>query len=491
MKNTNIKIKLIILFLVAVAFLLILSNKAFATEGLVTSGEVNENSLNSIPDKITLDIQEIEFEKAYEVAYPQIAALLKEQGIIADTGSDTYIENGMVLSVNATTYGGNNIIIPRNIEIYLQDRSNNTTIASKTITFTYNNSSKYNEADKKYVEDLIKNIDLPKTNTDMGEGYLIIDSIELNSNKSFGHQKAIDVLTEKLKDSNISVAYTGIALGDGALINGSEMSIYAIFKDNIYYATVPTNRIMLYQITVPATTKDTETEFINYAKPILNKYVEQEFKNISITSIKKASGYYYDVTFLDSTDNKSVTQKIIIKKADGAPAGNDIYVDNLTEGLNITAKPINSSTVMISKVNDKGYNKILGSYELTLTGAKNLSESIDVTFTVGEEYNNQTVYILHQKKDGSFEDFTRTVTNGKITITVDELSPFTLAVKTNATNNTNNEDNQETQKPSNNTNKGELDETPKTGYSLNNVGIIGFVAIVSLAGIVITKKFNK
>ena len=121
MKNTNVKIKLIVLFLVAVAFLLILSNKAFATEGLVTDGNVTESSLDSIPSTIALDIQEVEYEKASEVAYNQIASLLKEQGIIVDNGSDSVeADNGVILSVNPT-YDGINDFIPRYIEISLED----------------------------------------------------------------------------------------------------------------------------------------------------------------------------------------------------------------------------------------------------------------------------------------------------------------------------------------------------------------------------------
>ena len=496
MKNTNVKIKLIVLFLVAVAFLLILSNKAFATEGLVTDGNVTESSLDSIPSTIALDIQEVEYEKASEIAYTQIASLLKEQGIIVDNGSDSVEEdNGIVLSVNAT-YDGINDFIPRYIEISLEDIGTNNTVASKTIGFTYNNSSKYNETDKKYVEDLIKNIDLPSNSYEL-PSIDIIASYLWNCYYELGSTEPLPDVEDLFSnvDSSIKLDLYG-ASGDGVPFRTYFDGIWRVFKDGIYYGNVHFARYNIAEVTIPENIEDTEAAYAEYARPKVQQYVDNTFGTgeRQVVSITKKYGYYYDVTIDgESEDIIGNFGYLIIKKADGAPAGNDIYVDNLTENINIAAKPISNSTVMISKANDKGYNTILGSYELTLTGAENLSEPIDITFTVGDKYNNQTVYILHQKKDGSFEDFTKTVVNGKVTITVDELSPFTLAVKTSTTDNEDTNPSEPTEKPQEPTigDKGELDETPKTGTNFNMINILSLAAILSLGGIMITKRFNK
>ena len=498
MKNTNVKIKLIVLFLVAVAFLLILSNKAFATEGLVTDGNVTESSLDSIPSTIALDIQEVEYEKASEVAYNQIASLLKEQGIIVDNGSDSVeADNGIVLYVRA--FCNDTDIVPSNIEILLEDKSNNSTIATKTITFTYNNSSNYNEADKKYVVDLIKSIDLPANSEDLPEYLPVTASYKWTCYYELGDNENVPSFESLVSDSSIKIIDTHMAYGDGEPFGGNHTTVYAFFKNGIYYGNVHLKRFYMAQITVPNNIEDTEEAYINYAKPKIQDYLNNMSANYKyqIKSIKKVSGYFYNVVAEDYSEGNvnygGDMGNIVIKKADGAPAGNDIYVDNLTENINIAAKPISSSTVMISKANDKGYNIILGSYELTLTGTENLSEPIDITFTVGDKYNNQTVYILHQKKDGSFEDFTKTVVNGKVTITVDELSPFTLAVKTSTTDNEDTNSSEPTEKPQEPTigDKGELDETPKTGTNFNMINILSLAAILSLGGIMITKRFNK
>ena len=139
---------------------------------------------------------------------------------------------------------------------------------------------------------------------------------------------------------------------------------------------------------------------------------------------------------------------------------------------------------METEIKNKGYNKILASYELTLTGTDKLESPIDITFNVGTEHNGKTVYILHQKKNGNYENFEKKVDNGKVTITVNELSPFILGIKEDTPTTPNDTP---TTDSTPKVDKGEKDETPKTG----TVDIIGYVLGVTLltgVGIVELKK---
>lgn len=96
-----------------------------------------------------------------------------------------------------------------------------------------------------------------------------------------------------------------------------------------------------------------------------------------------------------------------------------------------------------------------------------------------------------KKTDGSFENFERTVNNGKITITVSELSPFVIGVKeetnqdANVSDETDGKLNDETSKPTQG--KGEKDETPKTGIS-NIIGYVAIIAVIAGTSIIIAKK---
>ena len=95
-------------------------------------------------------------------------------------------------------------------------------------------------------------------------------------------------------------------------------------------------------------------------------------------------------------------------------------------------------------------------------------------------------YVLHRKADGSYERFEKKIQDGKITITVSELSPFVIAVKEN---NQAPSTDQENQDKTPTTNKGEKDTTPKTG-TIDIIGYVLVTTILSGIGIVALKKKN-
>ncbi len=108
--------------------------------------------------------------------------------------------------------------------------------------------------------------------------------------------------------------------------------------------------------------------------------------------------------------------------------GNNIIVDGLLEDVTITVMPKENNS-MRDEVIKLGYNEILGEYELTLVGADSLACPIDLTFDIGKIYSGMTACILHKKKDGTDEKFEQKIVDGKVKITVGELSPFVIGVK--------------------------------------------------------------
>ncbi len=70
----------------------------------------------------------------------------------------------------------------------------------------------------------------------------------------------------------------------------------------------------------------------------------------------------------------------------------------------------------------------VSAYEVHVEPTEAFQPPLTLTFHTGEQYNGHTVYILHKLSDGSIDIYTPTVENGDAVITVNELSPFLLAV---------------------------------------------------------------
>lgn len=132
---------------------------------------------------------------------------------------------------------------------------------------------------------------------------------------------------------------------------------------------------------------------------------------------------------------------------------------------------------MAKELEKNGLKNIIGCYELTAYGT--IYKDMKVSFNIGTNYNGKEIKILHKKSDNTYETFTTKVENGKATITVNEFSPFMIALSdTTNTNNTNTP-----------TNDKKLDDEPKTGVADYTI-FASVVALISLGGLV-TLKFKK
>ena len=99
---------------------------------------------------------------------------------------------------------------------------------------------------------------------------------------------------------------------------------------------------------------------------------------------------------------------------------------------------------------------------------------LTITFSVGEQYNGKYYFVSHRVNHLNYEHFEGIVENGKITITVDSLSPFGISIY-------------EDKQTNDVTDKGELDETPKTG-TVDIISYVSIATIVSMIGAVVLKK---
>ncbi len=102
------------------------------------------------------------------------------------------------------------------------------------------------------------------------------------------------------------------------------------------------------------------------------------------------------------------------------------------ESTRFTVTPIGSdSEEYQALVKEAAGKTILGVYELSLDGAVKDGSKIQVTFAVDEQYNGQSILILHYPKADDvtyMERHVATAQDGTVTVEVDSLSPFVIAL---------------------------------------------------------------
>lgn len=241
-------------------------------------------------------------------------------------------------------------------------------------------------------------------------------------------------------------------------------------------------------------TKDIENLIFNKAQTITLTYTTKH-KNLNLP---------YTFEFPIVVEGSTRTKLTINNDKDVKIDFNGV----LPMGVTIKAEEIKDNTELYATLSTTGISDMENYYnknslthllltDITTVGGK-IDGAIQLTFNVGEQYNGKYVYIAHKKHNGNYEYFSEIVKNGSITIVVDELSPFIVAVEEKIKKPTN----QETNKPTDTTDKGEKDDTPTTNTiskekddtpktGAETINIIGYVlatTIISGVGIVALKK---
>ncbi len=139
---------------------------------------------------------------------------------------------------------------------------------------------------------------------------------------------------------------------------------------------------------------------------------------------------YYDIS-LNFYKNDVLYETKVVRV--GSMLG--VTLDN---GTAVNIAPIEEDdktyTEMVAKLKKDGFNNTIGAYELEAYGPT--TKGMKFTLDVDKKYNDKNVIILHKKKDNTYETLKGTVKDGKVTITVDELSPFVIALDDKTTGKT-------------------------------------------------------
>ena len=266
-----------------------------------------------------------------------------------------------------------------------------------------------------------------------------------------------------------------------------------IFKNDVFYAKTWFNSIYMPQLTVPANIS--EDEYADYAIPFIKKYAEEvwyESYNGEITSFEKVDDFrkllmdkistfdigYNNIENIYKVKFANASEEFIIHlKQDGVKSVvKSVYFDEI-DGVDLSGTTIDEETPVYNTMKDfiqeKGYKNIFGAFELkVVTG--DITGGLTLTFNVGKEHNGKQAFVLHQKHDGSYEEFTGIVENGVIKITVNELSPFMVALGDVV---------EETTEP--------VSTTNNAGTGTTNIFLCGTMALSAIVGMVYLKKNKK
>ena len=159
-----------------------------------------------------------------------------------------------------------------------------------------------------------------------------------------------------------------------------------------------------------------KTEDIIYSEKTKNDFI---FSTNELTLDDKE----IEITYKNKTLKQSITVQERYTK------------DEIKENDIIIQGKLDINSVLIVKETEE-YEKhfgiikdvnILECYEVKLTGK--YKGNLQLTFDVGTEHNGKTAYVLHKKKDESIEKFEQNIEDGKVIITVDELSPFIIYIE--------------------------------------------------------------
>ena len=150
-------------------------------------------------------------------------------------------------------------------------------------------------------------------------------------------------------------------------------------------------------------------------------YINSEFL---IRNYKETDAYLWDDTgIVRERDNSGYTTLKIRMEYAGTTVTNEEKnvsvsgaIDNETT---LTVEKLDNNTDVYKELIEKlEGKKVLGAFEVKLS----------VSFNVDSKYNGEKATVLHKKSDGTIETFEKVITDGKVTVEVDELSPFVIAL---------------------------------------------------------------
>ena len=101
----------------------------------------------------------------------------------------------------------------------------------------------------------------------------------------------------------------------------------------------------------------------------------------------------------------------------------------LTEGAVLEVAPLSSGAAyqaVLAQAGREGHD-VLSAYEVRLTGGS-YEGALRLSFPLDRKHDGKTVTVRHLKADGTLETMTAECANGKVLVSVGELSSFALTV---------------------------------------------------------------
>lgn len=324
------------------------------------------------------------------------------------------------------------------------------TSETKLVEVEYKNTSNFNDTDYNIAKNVFTVMnDLLKVDDKYYTYGISPKDYEMNNTSYFDKYMSSQVKTVRVLIDSIM---------------GDDYECIFIFVDGVAYATYTLTVGSEGYLSVPSTNT---TENFAYLKSLeinqLNTLLEDQFDTAwmgeefvpftDLVSIEKISDTYTHLSLLDSylgtftlTDSNGTSQDIVLlcEVADGNAdtetepevekneITDGVYLEDDYEGVVITSSDLDVNSATYIEMNDYltqlGFGYVLNAYEFTLESG-DISNGIKISFDVGVQYNGKYAMVLHKKQNDEFEEFKLMVSNGTITIEVDELSPFVVAVE--------------------------------------------------------------
>ena len=359
-----------IIFLLVVSFMFL----GVKTVNAAELKPVDEHTLDNIESTLTLDMKESEIDVSrfknsdLDKIADNYENKLKEQGYDL-TGIEVRIDFKDNISDGISNIFNFSDIHELELSVVDTTNNNNNILYKKNIKVTYSNTASFNDSDKGYVEDVIKKMKFDGTMND-------------------------DIFNRKVD------------------------SIFRVYdKDEISYDDFFDNFARNY-------------ENYDYAKLVNDPSIKIRYNCGDWGTYIGANPVYIPINlYIYKNDVFYGLKQIFLvnlwgeKLNNGTPVG----VQEIPKTENEVLNPHYQE--LYEEVKKQGLTDVLGCYELKAYGE--LYEGMEVSFNIDKKYEGREVKIFHKKNDGTYEVFTDVVKNGKVTVKVNEFSPFMVVLSNN------------------------------------------------------------
>ena len=471
--KTNVKILLIlVIMLISVLVFNINTVNAINTE----SGEQAQKLFDLIPESISIDIPEIEYDKAVELIEQKIKELCEENNIDTDgvnfsvSGTKLYYLDIHTATINVSGF---------NFSEY------------KNISVVYNNTDKKNTSDEQYVKNLTSKLKSPKyyeVDLDFYSDKTNFDTVWNNYFKMI-----TDTYTKQINDNSVVVKTAAGAGGSDGTINiwtWEGGTVVGVFKNGILYdikkmgeeLTVPV-------INIPNTVSKSEVE--DYVIDLIKKNNKQFGENINkIEKGTKDKEPYKEIKF-DIPNGYTVYSNygegpgyIIINGIDDlenttTDNTNSVMATDKETNIKLEANdsivPSNTVLEVKSIIDGTSFDNIkrilsnvnkFKAFDITLksNGVEiQPNGKVKISIPIPDDFDKSNLVVYRIEDNGNKIEYKVTVVGNYAQFETNHFSKYVLA------------------EVENNNNNNEKDDTPKTGTETNIIPYV--LGIVTICGI--------